>query len=183
MEQNPRNKKPKHPKKNNTKIPGNISWNMRPSNVQMTSKQKDATCEVRDYELPKLIGLIADIATGIWRMKNKFKTVKIDDMPDEIKKVCRHLESTLDALSNAKVEVRDQTDEKYVAGMALKVITFQPSSSVHIQMISETIRPSIFYNDKLIQMGEVIVKTPEKTESKESNNIKNVREHKERDTK
>lgn len=183
MGQKSRNKKPKHPKKNNIKIPGNISWNIKPPNLQTVSQQKEAKCKEYDCEVHKLVGLVADIATGIWRMKNKFSAVKFDDMPDEIKKAYRHVESTWDAISSAKVEVRDQTNEKYVAGMALKVIAFQPSSSVHIEMISETIKPSIFYNDKLIQMGEVIVKTPEKIESKESNKIKNVCEHKVRDTK
>lgn len=178
-------KKTKRSNKINANIPGSILGRekIKPQKLQTMSQQKGATCEVYDCDIRKLIELVADIATGIWRMKNKFSTVTMDDMPDEIKKAYRHVESTLDAISNAKVEVRDQTNEKYVAGMALKVIAFQPSSSVHIEMISETIRPSIFYNDKLIQMGEVIVKTPEKTESEESNNIKNVCEDKERDTK
>ena len=117
---------------------------------------------------------------SIWRTKKKFSSVNIEELPDEIKKAYRHVESTWDALSSAKIKVRDHTNEKYVAGMALKIIAFQPSSSVHIQMITETIKPSIFYSGKLIQMGEVIVETPEKTESRERDNVKDISGNKER---
>jgi len=162
-------KKTKRSSEININMPGNIFKSMKNKtpNLQMISPQKVGKCKEYDCEIHKLVGLIADITTGIWRMKNKFSAAKFDDMSDELKKAYRHVESTWDAISSANVEVRDQTNEKYVAGMALKVIAFQPSSSVHIEMISETIKPSIFYNDKLIQMGEVIVKTPEKMESKE----------------
>jgi hypothetical protein len=176
-----RNENSRHPKKNNIKIPGNISWNMKLSDLQITSKQKDATCEIRDCELPKLIGLLADIATGIWRLKKKFSAVKIDDLPDEIKKAHRHLESIWDALSSAKVKVRDHTGEKYPHGNPqLDAIAFQPSSSLHVEMITETIKPSIFYNDKLIQRGEVIVATPDTTELKNNSKTGNSSDNKER---
>ena len=83
-------------------------------------------------------------------------------------------------LSSAKVELRDYDKEKYVDGMALKVIAFQPSSSCHVKTIIETIKPSIFYNDKLIQIGEVIVATPDKTEFKKKGNVADVCDNKER---
>lgn len=176
-------KKTKKSSETSIKTHSNISWNMKPPNPEAISQQGKAKCKEYDCEIHKLVRLIADIATSIWRMNNKFSAVNIDDMPDEIKKACRHVEAARDTLSSAKVKVLDHTNKKYVAGMALNVIAFQPSSSVHIEMISETIRPSIFYNDKLIQMGEVIVKTPEKTKSKESDNIKNTCEDKGRNTK
>lgn len=152
----------------------------KPLSLKGASKQENAKCQVYDCEIHKLIGLLADVATGIWRIKNKFSAVGVNDLPDEIKKAYRHVESTWDALASAKVEVCDHTKEKYVAGMALNVIAFQPSSSVHTEMITETIKPSIFYNGKLIQMGDVIVETPEKTQSKKSNIAEDVCETKER---
>jgi len=168
MGQKSRNKKAKHPKRNKINLLSNLSWNTKPSNLQITSKQKDATCEVRDCELPKLIGLLADIATGIWRIKKKFSAVKIDDLPDEIKKAHRHHESICDMLKNAKVEIRDHTGEKFPQGNpALKVIAFQPTPSVQYEVIAETIKPTIYYNGRLIQMGQVIVETPQSKNSNE----------------
>lgn len=168
MGQKSRNKKAKHPKRNKINLLSNLSWNTKPSNLQITSKQKDAACKVRDCELPKLIGLLADIATGIWRIKKKFSAVKIDDLPDEIKKAHRQLESIWDTLISAKVEIRDHTGEKFPQGNpALKVIAFQPTPSVRYEVIAETIKPTIYYNGRLIQMGQVIVEKPQSTESNE----------------
>ena len=173
-------KKTKESGETSINIPGNISWNMGPPNSQTASQQKGAKCKEYDCEVHKLVGLIADIATGIWRMKKKFSAVKIDDMQDDIKKAYRHVESTWDTLYSANVKVRNHTNEKYVDGMALKVIAFQPSSLVNIKTITETIKPSIFYKDKLIQMGEVIVETPNVIEFKKNGNIENASDKKER---
>jgi hypothetical protein len=168
MGQKSRNKKPKHSKKNNINMPGNIPWTMKPPNLQTMSQQKGATCEVYDCDIHKLIELVADIATGIWRIKNKFSETNTDDLPDEIKKAYRHVESTWDALSSAKVKVRDHTGEKYPHGNpALKVIASQPTPSVQYEVITETIKPTIYYNGRLIQMGQVIVEKPQSTESNE----------------
>ena len=173
-------KKTKSSSEININTHGNISWNMKPSNLQTVSQQKETKCKEYDCEVHKLVGLIADIATGIWRMKNKFLAVKINDMPDEIKKAYRHIESTSDMLSSAKVKVCDYANEKYIPNRNIKPIAFQPSSSVHIEMITETVKPSIFYNEKLIQVGEVIVTTPDTTELKKNGNIENSRDKKER---
>lgn len=163
-------KKTKHSSKINIKLPARIFGKMKikPSNLQITSKQKAAACEVRDCELPKLIALLADVATGIWRIENKFSDVDIDGLPDEIKKAHRHHESICDMLKNAKVEIRNHTGEKFPQGNpALKVVAFQPTPSVQYEVIAETIKPTIYYNGRLIQKGQVIVETPQSKNSNE----------------
>jgi hypothetical protein len=148
--------------------------------VKAIHKQENAKCQAYDCEIHKVMALLADVATSIWRIKSKFSAVDIDGLPDEIKKACRHVESASDALASAEVEVHDHTKEKYVAGMALNVIAFQPSPSVHAEVIAETIKPSIFYRGKLIQRGDVIVETPEKPQSNKANRAEDVCETKER---
>jgi len=139
-----------------------------PSQVTGTPK---AECELRqipESEVKSFQKLIADIATAVWRMRDKFKKVNIDDLPDEITKAHRHLESIWDTLKNAKVEIRDHTGEKFPQGNpALKVIASQPTPSVQYEVITETIKPTIYYNGKLIQMGQVIVEAPQSTKSNE----------------
>jgi hypothetical protein len=152
-----------------------------PLNLKSASKQENTKCQVYDCEIHKLIALLADLATGIWRIKNKLSAVNINGLSDDAKKAYRHIESTWDALTSAEVEVRDHTKEKYVAGMALNVVAFQPSPSVHTQIIIETIKPSIFYNSQLIQMGDVIVAIPENTQSQKSENVEGICKTKEGD--
>ena len=116
-------------------------------------------------ELKELFLLIADLATGLWRIDKKSATDGIDEATGSMRSLRRHVESTLDALTSARIEVHDHTGQKYVTGMALKVIAFQPTSAVQIEKIAETIKPSVFYKDQLIQRGEVIVETPEAKQS------------------
>lgn len=153
-----------------------------PSQVTGTPKAECGLRQIPESEVKSFQKLIADIATAVWRMRDKFKKVNIDDLPDEITKANRHLESIWDTLKSAKVEIRGHTNEKYVPGMALKVIAFQPTSSVQTEKIAETIKPSVFYKDILIQVGEVIVATPDTAELKRNGNIKNISEYKERNT-
>lgn len=115
-----------------------------------------------------LLKLIADITTGLWRIKNKFSSIDKDQLPDEMQKANRHLQSTWDALTTCKVEVSDHTGEKFPQGNpALKIIASQPTPSVQYEVITETIKPTIYYNGRLIQMGQVIVEKPQSTESNE----------------
>jgi hypothetical protein len=46
--------------------------------------------------------------------------------------------------------------------MALNVVSFEPTSGLTSEEIKETIKPSVALHGRLIQMGEVIVGTPEK---------------------
>lgn len=104
--------------------------------------------------------LIAQTATGLWRVRRRTLPEGAVERPDEMRQVRRHVEATWDILTQGMVEIRDHIGEKYVTGMALKVVAFQPTPGVQRETIVETIRPSIFYKDTLIQRGQVIVATP-----------------------
>ena len=49
--------------------------------------------------------------------------------------------------------------------MSLKVLAFQPTPGLTRERIVETIKPTIYFADQTLQMGEVIVATPEDSES------------------
>jgi len=112
-----------------------------------------------EVEVRKLLHVLADVTTGIWRMRRKMAGIG-GDVSKELRATMRHLESTWDVLAGAGIEVGDPAGEKYVNGMALRVIAFQPTEGVQIESIAETIKPTVLYKKNLIQMGEVIVATP-----------------------
>ncbi|MBK8976386.1 MAG: hypothetical protein IPM29_10690 [Planctomycetes bacterium] len=103
--------------------------------------------------------LLSDVATGIWRARRKMLPDGASEPPPELRSSWRHLESVWDALACHGVEVRDHTGERYVAGMALRVIAFQPTVGVQGERIIETIKPTVYCQDHLIQRGEVVVGT------------------------
>jgi len=110
-----------------------------------------------------LIQLTTEIGTTLWRLQRRLKAE--GEAADIIRRSSRDLESISDSLSQSNIEIRDHTGEKYDDGMVLKVIAFQPVPGLHQQQVLETIKPTIYYKNTLIQTGQVIVGVPEKTKN------------------
>jgi hypothetical protein len=104
--------------------------------------------------------LLADIGTGLWRLKQKMLKPGGDQPLDEMRRPYRHVESVWDALIQGGVEIKDHTDTLFDDGMAVKVVSFQPMPGLGRDIIIETIKPTIYFKEKHIQMGEVIVGRP-----------------------
>ena len=79
---------------------------------------------------------------------------------EEMSRAYRHLESIWDIIVQTGVDIKNHTGDLFDSGMSIKVIAFQPTTGLTREKIIETIKPSIYYNKKRIQMGEVIVGTP-----------------------
>jgi hypothetical protein len=104
------------------------------------------------------VRLLADLATGIWRLRQRFAA---HPPQDELRRATRDLDSLWDALTQAGVEVQDHNNALYDAGQSLRVVAFQPTPGIDRERIVETIKPTVYYQSQWIQMGEVIVGTPE----------------------
>ena len=89
------------------------------------------------------------------------KTIK--DLAKPIKFIAKQCTSILDTLNKNGFEIKDHTNTKYHDTMALKVLVFETVEGIEESIITETIKPSIYYNNKLILNGEVIVSNPPET--------------------
>jgi hypothetical protein len=103
--------------------------------------------------------LLAEIGTGLWRLKQKMVRPGTDRPLEEMAKAFRHLESVWDVLSQAGVEIQDHTGKPFDSGLALRVLAFQPVPGIDREKIIETINPTIYLNGETIQQGTVIVGT------------------------
>jgi hypothetical protein len=104
--------------------------------------------------------LLANLATGLWRMKRNMTKPATDEPLDEVRKAYRHLVSTWDLLVQEGIEIKDFTNEPFSAGMMLKVISHEPTNGLSRETIIETVKPTIFYRGEPIQIGEVIIGIP-----------------------
>lgn len=104
--------------------------------------------------------LLADLGTGLWRLRQKMLKPGTTQPLEEMRKPYRHFESVWDALSQAGIAIHDYTDRPFDQGLSLKVIAYQPTPGLNRERIIETVKPSIYLQDTMIQMGEVIVGTP-----------------------
>jgi hypothetical protein len=104
---------------------------------------------------------LADIGTALWRLRQKMVQPGTDEPLEEMRRAYRHFEAAWDLLAQTGVEIQDHTDKPFDTGMDLAVLTFQPMPDLKREQVVETIRPTIYYNKRTIQRGEVIVGRPE----------------------
>lgn len=116
-----------------------------------------------DVDPEQWLTFLANVATGLWRLKQKMVQPGTDEPLDEMRRAFRHLESLWDIVVQEGVEIRDHTGdlvpESGVYG--LKTLAIQPTPGLARQTVIETIKPSIFFQGQMIQMGEVIIGAPE----------------------
>ncbi|MBS1819344.1 MAG: hypothetical protein JSU08_15525 [Acidobacteria bacterium] len=110
---------------------------------------------------PGSLVFLAEVGTGLWRLRQKMLQPGTDRPLEEMRRVYRHLESTWDALTEAGVQIQDHTDEPFHFGRSIKVISYQPTMGITREKVLETIRPTVYFRGTPIQMGEVIVGIPE----------------------
>jgi hypothetical protein len=58
------------------------------------------------------------------------------------------------------VVIRDQLNEPYDPGLPVNVLTFQPMPGLTRDTIIEVVRPTIIWQERVLQIGEVVVGTP-----------------------
>lgn len=106
-------------------------------------------------------GWLADLGTGLWRLRQRMLEPGTERPLEEMRRAFRHVESLMDVAGGIGLEIQNHTGAAYHSGMRLQVLAFQPTPGVHREKVGETVKPTIYLNGTMIQMGEVIVATPE----------------------
>ena len=122
--------------------------------------------EVRHTVPASVVKGMADIATNAWKAKTKMLDGASREVREEMKRVYRHIESVLESLQTMGLEVKDHTGDAFDYGLPLKVVTTQPTQGISRECVIETIKPTIYWQQQIIQMGEVVIATPASTETK-----------------
>jgi hypothetical protein len=104
--------------------------------------------------------LLADLGTGLWRIRQRMIEPETGKPLEEMKRAFRHLQATWDILADAGIEIQDHTGVLFDSGMSIKVLAFQPMADIDRETVIETIRPTVYFRSQRIQMGEVIVGRP-----------------------
>jgi len=119
------------------------------------------------YAIPgNVVRAMADIATNVWKAKTKMLDGASGEVREEMKRVYRHIENVFEAFEKMGLEVKDHTGDAFDYGSPLKVVTTQPTQGIPREKVVETIKPTIYWEKKIIQTGEVVIATPTSTETK-----------------
>ena len=100
------------------------------------------------------------LATQVWRAMGKTVDPATGEPREEMRRVHRHIEGALEVLKQMGLTINDWVNQPYDAGLPVKVLAFQPAPGVERDTILETVRPTVMWKNRLVQLGEVVVGTP-----------------------
>jgi hypothetical protein len=109
---------------------------------------------------------IAALATHIWRARTRMVDPKTGAPREETRRLYRHIEGALEVFASMGVRLSDWADQPYDAGLPVKVLSFQPTPDISCDTVIEAVRPAVFWQDRLLQVGEVIVGIPQTSSNK-----------------
>jgi len=109
---------------------------------------------------PEYLKALVSIATNTWRAKTKMVDSSTGEIREDFKRVGRHIEAIYRNLAEAGIVIRDHTGDAYDEGQPMKVVASKPTPGQDKKRVSETLLPSIFWNNRLVQNGEIEITTP-----------------------
>lgn len=139
------------------------------------------TVPFKDQPLPDTDYLKAaiSIANNFWRAKKRMVDQTTGEVREEMKRIHRDVEAIRRSLAEVgmvilyyrdddfregepriRIVVRDHTRDLYDEGQPMKVVASRPTPGLDKKRVSETLLPSIFWNDHLVQNGEIEIETP-----------------------
>ncbi len=112
-----------------------------------------------EYSLDNIRGL-SEMAVNLWLCKKRLIAAIGNDNNSAEKKYLRPIDNALENLESLGIIIKDFLGNRFVHGMAVNIVSSVPSSSVKEETIVETLKPTIYYRDRLFQIGDVIIEVP-----------------------
>jgi hypothetical protein len=105
---------------------------------------------------------LADLGTSLWRIQQRMIDRETGIPTEEHRRTFRHLQVAWDGLAGVGLRILDHTREivPEVGIYSLKAIAYEPTVGLLRETVIETVKPTIYFQDRMIQMGEVIIGTP-----------------------
>jgi hypothetical protein len=110
---------------------------------------------------PENLKTLVAIANNIWRAKTKMVDQATGDFREDLKRAGRHIEAIYRNLAEEGIAIRDHTGEAYDEGLPMKVVASKPTPGQDKKRVSETLLPSIFWKNRLVQNGEIEIAIPD----------------------
>jgi hypothetical protein len=101
--------------------------------------------------------LLGDLATNLWRLRQRLLT---GEPVEPVRRCLREVEAMWDRLGEEQIEIQDHTGTLYDPSLSLRVAAFQPTVGLEQDRIVETLKPTVYWRQQRIQIGEVIVGIP-----------------------
>ncbi|AKH84008.1 hypothetical protein AA958_19565 [Streptomyces sp. CNQ-509] len=105
-------------------------------------------------------GALVGAATGIWRALRKLDQDAGTLSPADLRQVRLQVRASRQALAEDGLEIQEHDGEPFDTGLSLEALVFQEDPELTREVVLETVRPSVYFRGRRIQMGQVIVGRP-----------------------
>jgi len=103
--------------------------------------------------------LITTFCIETWRLEKRLNKLQEENLNLDLSTFFDQAQRLKDIFIREGIVIKDYTTGDYTEGISLKVLNYEedPTLPPGVYKIVETVRPTIFYKDKVIFHGEVVV--------------------------
>lgn len=112
------------------------------------------------FDLMTFMAKFIPVVDSLWKAELRWSKADPSEQGGSLKHLGRNLQAGLDALHSAGFEIKDHTNERYVEGSRVEVLAFQPVPGITHQTVIETLKPTVYFMDRLLRRGQIIVGKP-----------------------
>jgi hypothetical protein len=118
-----------------------------------------------DPDVQACMKALIEVANQSWRIEaalidSETKEPKSTLSPQEIKKLSTALETICECTKGLGIKVVDRCNEDFHPGLPDQVVTEEPRDGISKERVIRTIRPTIIWNQTMVQRGEIDIAVP-----------------------
>jgi len=126
------------------------------------SNGKGSTSDLNEQGLMKALIVIANQS---WRIGGALIDVETTEpkanlSSQDIRKLSNAFDTICECIQGIGIKVIDRTGEAFDSGLPDQVVTEEPQEAISKERIIRTIRPTIMWNQTMVQRGEIDIAVP-----------------------
>jgi hypothetical protein len=114
---------------------------------------------------PQVVKSVVRIATHVWKARRRMIAPSSGEVAEEMKRVHGDVERIQRCLEDLGVVVEDHTNCAFDYGLPWKVVATKPIAGIEKEIVTETLSPTVRWQDQIVQHAEVEIGTPIKQEN------------------
>ena len=138
-----------------------------PNDGAQTSPDSELALTDHRLQLQLRSTIWADMANALLALEQKSRDPNTAERKEAFRSIARHIDRLAECLVEIGIETQNHTNQPFDSGQSLEVLAFQPTKGISRETVVETIKPTVYLKGYRLQIGQVIVATPDQPEEKE----------------
>ena len=109
---------------------------------------------------PDFVKGMALIATNIWKARCRMIDPESGEAREELRRLSGDIERIQRCLNGLGIVVEDHTNKPFDYGLPWQVVATKPMPGLAREIVTETLKPTVRWNEQIIQHAEVEIGTP-----------------------